>query len=140
MGIVLREVSDNDLARACEIEGAAYADNPLGAILNPGPFPPDSGKQRVPQLIETREKDPTIRYMQAYDEETDQMVAFAKWSIYDTLETAATAKRPARVYGPGMNREACEAFFGELSTRKERLMGGKPHLCKARPSTCWPHP
>jgi hypothetical protein len=139
MGIVLREVSDDELARACAIEGAAYADNPLGAILNPGPFPPDSGKQRVPHLIETRKKDATVRYMQAYDEETGQMVAFAKWSIYDTLEAAAIAKRPTRTYGPGMNKEACEAFFGELSRRKERLMGGKPHLCKNDPSTYHPH-
>jgi hypothetical protein len=135
MAIVLREVSDDDLLRACEIEAAAYADNPLSPILNPGPFPPESRQQRVPQLIETRNKDPTVRYLQAYDEETGQMVAFAKWSIYDTLETAAAAKRPTRNYGPGMNREACEAFFGELSARKERLMGGKPHLCRSNPLT-----
>jgi hypothetical protein len=131
MTIVLREVSDDDLPRACEIEAAAYADNPLSPILNPGPFPPEYRQQRVPQLIETRKKDSTVRYLQAYDEETSQMVAFAKWSIYDTLEAAAAAKRPSRTYGPGMNRKACEAFFGELSSRKERLMGGKPHLCRS---------
>jgi hypothetical protein len=134
MAILIREASDDDLPRALEIERAAYADNPLSPILFPGPFPPDAQAQRVPDLIALRKTDPSVRFMQAYDDESGQMVAFAKWHIYESLEAAAAAKRPSREFGAGTNREACEDFFGQLSSRKEELMGETPHLCKLIPT------
>jgi hypothetical protein len=130
MAIVVRKVSDDDLPRAIEVETAAYADNPLSPLLFPGPFPPDASVNRVPDLIEMRNSDPTINFLQAYDEETGQLVAFAKWSVYKTNEEAATSDRPMRSFGAGTNREGCEAFFGMLKSKKKELMGHKPHLCK----------
>lgn len=130
MAIVIREVSDEDLPRAVEIESAAYADNPLSPVLFPGPFPPEARSQRIPGLIKLREEDPTVRFLQAYDEEAEQLVAFAKWHIYDTPTAAAAAQRPSRSFGLGTNKEACEDFFGKLSSKKKELMGDKPHLCK----------
>lgn len=130
MAIVVREVSDDDLPRAVEVETVAYADNPLAPILFPGPFPPEARGQRVPGLIDMRQKDPTVRFVQAYDEETQQLVAFAKWSIYDTPEAAAAAERPTRSFGLGTNKEACEDFFGQLKSKKKELMSDKPHLCE----------
>jgi hypothetical protein len=130
MAIVVREVSDDDLARAIEVETAAYADNPLSPVLFPGPFPPDASKNRVPDLINLRNSDTTVKFIQAYDEETKQLVAFAKWSIYKTYEEAAASDRPMRSFGAGTNREACEAFFGMLKSKKKELMGHEPHLCK----------
>jgi hypothetical protein len=130
MAIVVRDVSDDELPRVAEIETAAYADNPLSPILFPGPFPSDSGMQRLAALKEQRDGDPTARYIQAHDEETGLLVAFAKWHIFNTPEAAAAAQRPTRSFGPGTNREACEEFFGTLSSRKKALIGDKPHLCK----------
>jgi hypothetical protein len=130
MAIVVREVSDDDLSRAIEVEIAAYADNPLSPLLFPGPFPPDASKDRVPDLIKLRNSDHTVKFIQAYDEETKQLVAFAKWSIYKTDEEAAASDRPMRSFGAGTNREGCEAFFGILKSKKQELMGHKPHLCK----------
>jgi hypothetical protein len=78
MAIILREVSDSKIERACEIESLAYKDNPLSPILNPGPFPPEASQQSIQQIMEMRKKDPTAHYMQAFDEETAQMVAWAK--------------------------------------------------------------
>lgn len=132
MAIVLRDVSDDDIPRACAVERAAYADNTLSPLLFPGPFPPDSGQQRIEHLIATRKDDPTANYVQAYDEETGQLIAFAKWHIYATPEAAA-APRPSRSFGPGTNAPACEAFFGGLSAKKNELMGNKPHVCKLIP-------
>lgn len=129
MAIVVREVSDDDLARVAEIETAAYADNPLSPVLFPGPFPPDSGEKRLAALKDGRDSDPSARYIQAHDEETGLLVAFAKWHIFDTPEAAAGSQRPGRSFGPGTNRAACEEFFGTLSARKKELMGNKPHLC-----------
>jgi hypothetical protein len=130
MAITVREVLDDDLLRAVEIEAAAYADNPLSPVLFPGPFPAESRQQSVSHLMQTRNSDPSVRYLQAYDEASGQMVAFAKWSIYRTHEIAAGAQRPLRPFGPGTNSEACEAFFGTLASKKKQLMGDRPHFCE----------
>jgi hypothetical protein len=129
MAIVVREVSDDDVPRAVEVETAAYAGNPLEPVFFPGPFPPESSQQRALNLIETRKSDPTVKFLQAYHEETAQLVAFAKWSIYQTPEAAAAARRPLPTFGPGTNAEACNAFFSMLAAKKEEHMSGKPHLC-----------
>lgn len=130
MAIVVREVSDDDLPRAVEVETAAYANNELSPILFPGPFPPEAAGERVPGLIKMRQEDSTVRYLQAYDEETQQLVAFAKWHIYETPQAVAASSRPSRAFGAGTNKEACEDFFGQLGSKKKELMGDKPHLCK----------
>lgn len=131
MVIIVREVSDADIPRVAAIETAAYAINALRPILFPGPFPPDSEQQRVVELTNARKNDPTATYLQAYDEETGQLVAFAKWHIYDTPEKAAAAQRPSRTFGAGTNSKACEAFFGGLAARKKELMGQKTHIRRA---------
>lgn len=135
MAIILRDVSDADIARSLEIETAAYADNPLGPILFPGPFSEEHQSKRIPEMIELRKSDSTCHFIQAYDEESKQMVAFAKWHIYDTQEAARAAQRPKREFGVGTNPEACEAFFGILSEKKKEHVGDRPHLCKLRNPT-----
>ncbi|KAF2024915.1 hypothetical protein EK21DRAFT_77658, partial [Setomelanomma holmii] len=114
--------------RACEVEAIAFASNALSPLLFPGPMPSDSRHQRILQLVELKKTDPSVRFMHAHDEETKQLVAFAKWHVYDTPEAAAKSDRPMRSFGPGTNREACEAFFGGLSIKKKEHIGHKPHL------------
>ncbi|KAH8733199.1 acyl-CoA N-acyltransferase [Phaeosphaeriaceae sp. PMI808] len=127
MAILVRELSDDDFPRACEVESAAFKDDPLGPILFPGPHAPDGREHKIAQLKETRKSDPSVRYMQAYDEETGQLIALSKWNIYDTPELAA-AGRPPRDFGPGSNPAACKAFFGGLSKKKSETIGNKPHM------------
>ncbi|CAO2649612.1 Nn.00g069970.m01.CDS01 [Neocucurbitaria sp. VM-36] len=127
MVITLREVSDEDIPRACEIELLAYKGGPLSAIVAPGPFPPDAQQQRINQVIDMRKDDPTAVYIQAFDEETGKMIAFAKWHIYETSEAASRPSKPQE-FGAGRNKEACMLLYGGVAKRKEELMGGKPHL------------
>jgi hypothetical protein len=128
MGIIVQGASNADIARACEIEVAAYANNAGSPVLFPGPYATDSAKFRADDLIQKRKEDPTIRYVKAVDEETGEQLAFAKWHIYETSEAASAAKRDIPS-GPGSNPEACKAFFGGLAEAKQRIMGGKPHVC-----------
>ncbi|KAF2868459.1 acyl-CoA N-acyltransferase [Massariosphaeria phaeospora] len=127
MGIVAQEVLDTDIPRACEMEVAAYANNPASPVLFPGPFPPDSGEKRVNGLIEIRQNDPTVRYMQAVDKQSADILAFSKWHFYETPEAAAAAERPVNV-GAGTNKAACEAFFDGMAKRKKEIMGDRPHI------------
>jgi hypothetical protein len=129
MAIVIREVLDEEVARACEIEAIAYKDNPIGSVIAPGPFPPDASQQRAQQLIASRKEDTTAHYIQAYDEAAGKMVAFAEWHIFETPEAVPVTVRPL-VFGPGKNAEACLLFFSGMAERKRAIMGDKPHLCK----------
>jgi hypothetical protein len=129
MPIIIRDVSDNELHRACIIEAAAYADSDLNAILFPGPFPPDSKQKRVDQLIQMRKDDPTAIYMQAIDTASGRMIASSKWNIYRTPEETNIPIRKLE-FGPGTNSEACMAFFGAMKERKKEIMGDRPHICR----------
>ena len=129
MAIILREVSDTDIARGCEIGSLAFKDNPLGPILNPGPFPPGASQQKIQQIIDMRKNDFTVHLIQAFDESTDQMVAWAKWHVFETAEAALTSFQPLRI-GPGMDAEACKMFFKGMAARRKAIMGEKPYLCR----------
>ena len=129
MPIVIRDVSDDEIPRACEIEALAYADNTLGPILAPGPRPADAAQQRIQQVIDMRKEDPKVIFMQAFDEAAGKMIAFAKWVVLDSPEAAAGFSRPLS-FGAGRNVEACTLFFGGSAARQKELMGGRPYLCK----------
>jgi hypothetical protein len=129
MSIIVRDVSDNELHRACIIEAAAYADSNLNAILFPGPFPADSKQKRVDQLIQMRKDDPTAIYMQAIDTASGRMIASSKWHIYKTPKETETPTKKMD-FGPGTNAEACVAFFGGMKERKKEIMGSRPHICR----------
>ncbi|KAH7357429.1 acyl-CoA N-acyltransferase [Pyrenochaeta sp. MPI-SDFR-AT-0127] len=127
MGFVIRGVSDEEVSRVCEIESLAYQNSPLSPILAPGPFPPDSRQQRVDEMINKRKEDPSAVYLQVFDEETENMVAFAKWHIFETAEAVAANSRPI-ILDEGRNKEACMLLYGGLKDRKKEIMGNKPHL------------
>ena len=112
MAIILREVSDTDIARGCEIESLAFKENPLGPILNPGPFPPGASRQRIQQIIDIRKNDSSVYLIQAFDEQTTQKAAWAKWHVFETAEAALASFQPLRL-SPGMNAETCKIFFGD---------------------------
>ena len=128
MSLIIRQVLDEEVIRACEIETLAYKDNALGPMLAPGPFPPDALQQRSQQLVKQRQDDPTVCYLQAYDEAAGKMVAFAKWHVFETSASVPASARPL-TFGPGRNVEACQLFFGGMAERKEAIMGKKPHIC-----------
>jgi GNAT superfamily N-acetyltransferase len=138
--IVVQEATDADIPQACILETLAYADNAANPVLFPGPFPSNAREQRVEQVIEMRKNDSTAVFLKAVDTATGEMLAFAKWHVFETEEIAKqTPTRPLR-FGEGSNQEACKAFFGGLVSKKKEIMGSKPHLCKldiqGKP-TCW---
>jgi hypothetical protein len=76
-----------------------------------------------------RRDDPTCTLLKAVDEDTGDIIAFAKWNVYKTPEAVASSPLRPVPSGPGVNEEACKAFFGGLVQRKQVIMGTKPHIC-----------
>lgn len=147
MAITIRPVPDKDLPRNCEIEAAAYAAFPLPEQFRPAPPPPKTSSDyessnasttnstspyaaRLKYLIDNRDSDPSINYIGAYDDTTSQLIAFAKWHVYDNDEAAKAARRPMRSFSNAICPEACDELFGGLYDLKEKTVGGKRHLCK----------
>lgn len=139
MPIIIKDVSDEELLRACEVEASAFTTSPLSHVLFPG-LPKSETKEekvvlpialqeRADKFVEMRKEDHTIVYLQAYDEEEKKMVGFAKWSIFKTPEEAESFKRPM-VFGPGANAEACTMYFKAMEDRKKAIMESKAYLCK----------
>jgi hypothetical protein len=128
MGIKIQEASDADIPRAAQAEADAYGSGGP-SLFFPGPFPVPPIETRANQIIAMRKNDPTVRLLIVVDEETGEQIAFAKYHIYKTPEEIiSSAGRPVPS-GPGVNEEACKAFFGGLVLRKKEIMGTKPHLC-----------
>lgn len=76
-----------------------------------------------------RRDDPTCTLLKAVDEDTGEQIAFAKWNVYTTPEAVTSSPLRPVPSGPGVNEEACRAFFGGLVQRKQEIMGTKPHIC-----------
>jgi GNAT superfamily N-acetyltransferase len=128
MAIIVQKASAADVPRACEIEAAAYAETPANTVLFPGPFPADMAAKKAERLITEIKNDLTVLCLKAVDEETGEIIAFAKWHIYTTPEAAAAAEK-VLFFGPGTNQDACYALFGGMAKKKKELLGNKPHIC-----------
>lgn len=144
MCITIRPVPDADLSRNCEIEAAAYATFPLPRPFRPSPPPKPLSESstldastsspyavRIRYMTDFRDSDPSTHYIGAYNDTSSQLIAFAKWHVYDTDEAAKTARRPVRSFANAISPEACDELFRGLYDLKERIVGGKKHLCKS---------
>lgn len=123
---------EEDIARSIAIEKAAYGPNPISHIIFPGPPQPNADTAREQHMIEMRREDPeACQWIQAVD---DERVAQGKHGMVSFcmgyLWRGTPKPPPARVWGPGTNPEACDAFFGGMNRIWEENMGSRPHFCK----------
>lgn len=133
MPLHIQPCADADAARAFEIEHLAYGavNDPISALLFPGPFPPDANTTRAESVLVEKRANPAIVWLKVVDDELTgegAMVAFAEWHVYPTAE--AVGPKKMRSFGPGSDPRVCEEFFGALQSKREELMGGKGHVCE----------
>lgn len=132
MGLKVMPAGEQDVARSVVIENAAYGRNPISHIIFPGPAADDSSAAREEDMIKNLRADPdACRWIQAVDEDRitqgeHGMVCFSMGYLWESTPQAP----PKRVWGPGSNPEACEAFFGTMTSKWWDRMGSKPHFCK----------
>jgi hypothetical protein len=130
MPIKVTYANDSDAQRAFEIENAAYAAaaDPVSPLLFPGPHDPNGVAVRAASLLEQKQADPTTIWLKAVDDETDDLIGFAEWHVYEPGKPVP--KPPVKAWGPGSNPAVCEAFFGAIADGRERVMGGKACVCE----------
>ncbi|OAQ95755.1 hypothetical protein LLEC1_07330 [Akanthomyces lecanii] len=121
MGLKVMPAGEQDAARSVAIEKVAYGRNPISHIIHPAPAAAaaasdaadaDADAAREEALRKNLRADPeSCLWIQAVDE-----------------DRTAQGQHGMRVWGPGSNAEACELFFGGMTSKWFERMGNKPHF------------
>jgi hypothetical protein len=122
--------TESDAPRIVELEHLAYKDDSLTPILFPGPFPGDASAKRADEMIQQLHLDPTSRWLKVVDTDSNEMIAFAKWNVYEPGKPRP--QLPERIYGQGCNKAACKQFWGVMDDKRQYHMGKTPHVCMLR--------
>lgn len=130
MPLKVLPATEADAPRAFEIEHLAYTtiNDPINALLFPGPLPSDANEKRAESILKVKAEDPSTVWLKVVDSDSDdEMIAFAEWHVYPP--GVEIPKPPKREFGPGSNPQVCEEFFGTLERRRGEVMGERPHVC-----------
>jgi hypothetical protein len=131
MSLKIVSATAADAPRIIELELLAYKDDSLTPILFPGPFPEDASAKRADEMIQQLYSDPTTRWLKVVDTKTNEMIAFAKWHVYEPGKSRP--KVAERSYGPGCNEAACKRFWGVMDEKRQHHMRETPHVCRLEP-------
>ena len=83
-------------------------------------------------MMEQLRGDPTTKWLKVIDTESAEMVAFAKWNVYEAHKPRPNV--PERSYGQGCNQAACKQFWGMMDEKRQKHMGKTPHVCMLQSS------
>ncbi len=128
MSLQIFEATEADALRIVELEHLAYKDDVLTPILFPGPFPEDAAAKEADGMVQQLRKDPTARWLKAIDTDSKEMIAFAKWNVYEPGKPRPLV--PQRTFGEGCNEAACKRFWGLMDEKRQHHMGKIPHVCE----------
>ena len=128
MPLFLQPAVEADLEHIVDIQFEAVAPDPFSQVMFPTGITPEA---RVLAVDSSRRdfNDPVIKYIKVVDIDLDsKAVAFAKWHIYKEERTESEwMKAETRDYGEGSNREMLDEFFGQITEKRQKHLGGQPH-------------
>ncbi|KAI8587202.1 acyl-CoA N-acyltransferase [Geranomyces variabilis] len=134
--LTIQPLTLDDVPTMCEIEAAAFAPSPVGALIYPngrGPSTSDAMAYRFRKLL----NDPSKAFaypLKVVREDTGEMVTFGVWIRPLTAEErqvvkdkAAAGPDPEAPVDEAMDKEFMSAFRKEMGASHERTMGDRPH-------------
>lgn len=76
------------------------------------------------------DSDPEARLLKIVDDETGEIIAFAEWHVFETVEQEGRRKDlEKRDPAPDTNQELAAEFWNEI-VKARKTMAGKPHCRK----------
>ena len=130
MVLIVEKAQEADIQRLLDIMYAAFRD-PWDRIMFPEIPIPEARGASVERWRNEISKDPTTRFMKAVDTELGQIIALARWNVYEEERPERVWKTTgARDWDTGTNVEAANDFFNAVVEKRQKTMGGNPHCCK----------
>ena len=130
MPLELARASAADLRKLLEIQFAAFAEDPMNAVMFPVPTPP-SAFEKALERARNDFQDPDVAFVKVTDTDIGEIVSYARWFIWKHERPEEEwNKEKKRDWGEGTNVEAADAFVGAINEKRRKIMAGKPHCCK----------
>lgn len=131
MVFIVEKAQEADIQRLLDIMYAAFSKDAWNRIMYPEIPGPEARGASIERWRDEISTNPTMRFMKAVDTDTGQIIAFARWNIYETKRPESEWKKTEpRKWDIGTNNEAANDFYNAVCEKRQNVMGGKPHCCK----------
>ena len=137
MVLVIEKAREADIQRLLDIMYVAFSKDPWNRIMFPVIPGPEARGASIERWRDEILMNPTIRFMKAVDTDLNEIIAFARWNVYQVERSESDWKiTEPRNWDIGTNVEAANEFYNAVCGKRQSFMGGKPHCRKLELS--WP--
>ena len=130
MPFVIEYAQEADIQCLLDIMYSAFHDDSLNRIMFP--IIP-AHNDRAASIARWRDEllDRHVSFLKVVDTEINEIIALAKWRVYlsERPESEWKGTPQRQLWDEGTNVEAANEFFSAIHEKRERIMGGRPHLC-----------
>ena len=134
MAIIVQKAQEADIQRLLDIMYAAFSEDAWNRIMYPVIPGPEARAVSIERWRDEISTNPTIRFIKAVDTDLDEIIAFARWNIYEVERPESQWKTTKpRDWDTGTNVEAANEFYNAVCEARRKFMGGKPHCCRCKP-------
>lgn len=131
MVLTVEKAQEADIQRLLDIMYAAFSKDPWDRIMYPNMPGPEARGASIERWRDEISKNPNVRFMKAVDTDVGEIIAFARWNVYEVERPESEWKNTeARNWDTGTNIEAANEFYNAIRERRQKVMGGKRHCCK----------
>ncbi|KAI9850371.1 MAG: hypothetical protein M1838_005761 [Thelocarpon superellum] len=127
MGIRLEFGEESDLAPAWEIMKAAFESDPINLVLYPHGRTAENDEKTLDDWRKEIESEPYHRFVKAVDDETGEMMGWAKWYLYLTERAESEWNPPSTDKSPAEPSNFASIFFGMLAEKRKKIFAGNPY-------------
>ncbi len=139
MVLIVEKAQEPDIQRLLDIMYAAFSEDAWNQIMFPEIPGPEARGASIERWRDEISTNPVMRFMKAVDTDIGEIIAFARWNVYEVERAESEWNRTEpRRWDEGTNVEAANEFYNTICTKRQSFMNGKPHCCKlefSRPSS-----
>ena len=130
MPLTLSHATEEELPEYSRVHAAAFQ-SMLYRFLYTGPLSESSLAALTRQISEARKRDPNYHVLKVSDDETGEILAFAKWIIYPTVRTEKeldeSDSHVPEVLPETRGGNSVQNFFRTIREVKREVIGTRPY-------------
>ncbi|CAD6589191.1 MAG: hypothetical protein ASARMPREDX12_003686 [Alectoria sarmentosa] len=138
MVLIIEKAQEADIQRLLDIMYVAFSKDPWNRIMFPVIPGPEARGASIERWGDEILMNPTIHFMKVVDTDMNEIVAFARWNVYQVERSESDWKiTEPRNWDIGTNVEAANEFYNVVCGKRQSFMGGNPH-CRLNMLVCEP--